>query len=139
MNIPQISPRALQARMATESDLVVLDVRPAAERDEVCSLTGGIDLYAKNVATDRELTTETRLSERSPCATVIPCCCASDRGGMASQGGWPPVGSRNLTLRAVTWLPCLNVHPRRTRFHPADDLCSVPITRVTIIRTSALG
>ena len=103
MNIPQITPRSLQARMATEPDLVVLDVRPAAERahasiagsvhipaaelarrleeldpdaptvvichfgmrsmaaaallierdfDEVCSLTGGIDLYAKNVATD---------------------------------------------------------------------------------------
>ena len=103
MDIPQITAQALQSRMATEPDLVLLDVRPAAEWqhaaipgalhipasqlarrleeldpdaptvvichfgmrsvaaaallierdfDDVCSLTGGIDLYAKDVATD---------------------------------------------------------------------------------------
>ena len=103
MDIPQISPRALEARMAAEPDLVVLDVRPAEEKalaampgsvdipasqlarrlealdpdaptvvvchfgirsiaaaalllerdfDDVCSLTGGIDLYAREVASD---------------------------------------------------------------------------------------
>ena len=103
MDIPQISPRELAARMAAEPELVVLDVRPAEERslavlpgsvsipasqlirrideldpdaptvvlchfgirsmaaaalllerdfDEVCSLTGGLDLYAREVASD---------------------------------------------------------------------------------------
>lgn len=103
MHIPQITTQMLEARMASEPELVLLDVRPEAEWahaslpgavqipashlerrleeldpdaptvvvchfgmrsmaaaallidrdfDDVCSLTGGIDLYARDVATD---------------------------------------------------------------------------------------
>lgn len=103
MTIPQITPQALAERMASEPELVLLDIRSAAERahaclsgsvhipaealarrleeldpdaptvvichfgmrsiaaaalllerdfDDVCSLTGGIDLYAKEVAAE---------------------------------------------------------------------------------------
>lgn len=103
MDIPQLSPQELEARMVVEPELVVLDVRPTEERsiatlpgsvhipasqlvrrideldpdaptvvlchfgirsmaatalllerdfDDVCSLTGGIDLYAREVAPD---------------------------------------------------------------------------------------
>ena len=65
MDIQQISPQALKTRMDTEPDLVVVDVRPAAELVHA-SLPGAVHIPASQLAR--------RLEELDPDAPTVVIC-----------------------------------------------------------------